>query len=204
MFESNPKNQARPQVVESPWEVSPAFDSISPTGADGVQSVDEAISKRAEAGESVHSGFGLGQAEMEKHLAAGLPSGGHAQLLLAVHRLRREVGYRRGVYLVTPEVRLRTPSILHLPTQDAAERIVPWSSDTFQVVHLSLGKFDSMIARAAEVMANAERDAREVRELILNTEPKHEVVVAVVNSGVHLWPTKWLEEKASLLLQAVW
>jgi len=186
--------------IHSPQcELDPTYDTVSPTGADGAQSLEDALKMKAKVGDLAHSDFDMTVEEMQKELLGGLPGVAHAKLLLCVAKVRQEVGPRSGVYLVCPEVKLPNTSVLSLPAAEAARSVVPWSNDTFQVIHLSPGKFRSMIQRATEVAPDAESDAKEVMELIQATDPRHEIVIAVVGSGVHLWPVEWLTKKVDFI-----
>lgn len=179
-------------VQEVPFDLPPDIDTISP-----IHGMSERIEK---VGDPVHSGFGESIDEMRRKHRDHVPDSLHFRMLCAIANCldqveTRPLGSQRGVYLVTPEVKLPDPSVLALPVQEAATRWLPFHCDRFQVTFLTLEQFDRMIYKAAAVQANAMQDAWPVRELITQISPRSEVLVAVVQSGVHVWPKEWIRRK---------
>lgn len=188
-------------VQEIPFDLPPDFDTITPSPS--LEKVE-----RVQSGEPVHSGFGKSLDEMRREHKDAIPDSLHFRLLCAVDNClsqveTRPLGTQRGVFLVTPEIKLPDQSILHLPAKEAAERWLPFHCDRFQVTFLTLEQFDRMIYKAAMVQADAMQNAWPVRELITEYDPRSEVLVAVVQSGVHVWPKEWVRQKIRATFQAI-
>lgn len=122
-----------------------------------------------------------------------LPPFAHREMLKTIAVMMKQVGFRRGVYLVYPSPSAEARRLLEgesLVWIDYS-RVKPVNPEQMEVQFLTRSRFQTVMESTGQ-----EADGEDVLKLIDAMDPQHEVLVAIAASRILLWSREQIDEQA--------